>query len=206
MSTEDWRPVVGFEGRYEVSSHGRVRHVPVIGAWPNSSPGGNRLRKVGRPLNERGSLDVRGYRRVGLTNRAGCHRQRMVHILVLEAFVGPRPKGAWGLHRNGDSDDNRIENLYWGTPRENALDRVRHGRHWSAMKTHCPRGHPLTEGNLTSGAGRRCLACNRAAGHRRRLGKLFTPTVRQQIADWYFTHPGERWPGDATAGIELSPR
>lgn len=30
-------------------------------------------------------------------------------------------------HRNGDQIDNRLENLRWGTPQENADDRIRHG-------------------------------------------------------------------------------
>lgn len=48
----------------------------------------------------------------------------MVHQLVLEAFVGPRPKAKQGslidvLHINGDPTDNRLENLKYGTRGEN---------------------------------------------------------------------------------------
>lgn len=52
----------------------------------------------------------------------------LVHRLVLEAFVGPCPKGMECRHLNGDSGDNRLENLRWGTPRENAADRAAHKR------------------------------------------------------------------------------
>jgi hypothetical protein len=48
--------------------------------------------------------------------------QRKVHLLVLEAFVGPRPKGMLGLHKDDDTFNNRLSNLYWGTHRDNALD------------------------------------------------------------------------------------
>lgn len=50
-----------------------------------------------------------------------------VHKLVLEAFVGKRPQGCVCRHLNGVATDNRIENLCWGTPKENAQDSIRHG-------------------------------------------------------------------------------
>ena len=52
---------------------------------------------------------------------------RPIHWLVLEAFVGPRPKGMLGCHNNGSKKDNRISNLRWDTPQANADDRVKHG-------------------------------------------------------------------------------
>lgn len=45
-----------------------------------------------------------------------------IHRLVLTVFVGPCPEGKEACHRNSDKHDNRIENLYWGTRRENMLD------------------------------------------------------------------------------------
>lgn len=52
---------------------------------------------------------------------------KTLHTLMLETFVSPRPKGMYGLHNNGDRTDNRLENLRWGTPQENADDKVKHG-------------------------------------------------------------------------------
>lgn len=51
-----------------------------------------------------------------------------VHRLVLETFVGLRPKGCEARHLNGDPADNRLRNLCWGTRAENYVDRVKHGR------------------------------------------------------------------------------
>lgn len=50
-----------------------------------------------------------------------------VHRLVLETFVGKRPEGMEARHLNGDKKDPRLENLKWGTYKENAMDACRHG-------------------------------------------------------------------------------
>ncbi len=68
-----------------------------------------------------------GYRSVCLS-RAGKRKNFYVHELVLSVFVGPRPSTIHEvLHGNAERDDNRLSNLRWGTPLENAEDRERHG-------------------------------------------------------------------------------
>lgn len=57
----------------------------------------------------------------------GKKKPTLVHRLVLEAFVGPRPEGKVCRHLNGDATDNHAENLKWGTYKENGEDMVRHG-------------------------------------------------------------------------------
>lgn len=52
---------------------------------------------------------------------------RPVHRLVMEAFIGPRPEGMECRHLDGDPANNRLSNLTWGTPKENAEDQRRHG-------------------------------------------------------------------------------
>lgn len=52
---------------------------------------------------------------------------RFVHRLVLEAFRGPCPEGEECLHADGDPTNNRLDNLKWGTRKENGEDMVRHG-------------------------------------------------------------------------------
>lgn len=67
------------------------------------------------------------YRWVVLCN--GKNRRRnQVHRLVLLAFVGPCPEGMECCHNDGNSTNNKLSNLRWGTRKENAADRVRHGR------------------------------------------------------------------------------
>lgn len=108
-SKEVWRPVLGFEGRYEVSNFGNVRSL--ISGTP-------------KPL--RPDLISQGYLRVRLCVKGGCER-RMIHRLVLESFVGARPDGCQACHNNGNRIDNRPENLRWDTQEANDRDRDIHG-------------------------------------------------------------------------------
>lgn len=59
----------------------------------------------------------------------GLGRGRLwkVATIVCEAFHGPRPPGCEVAHLNGDSLDNRAENLAWKTRAENEADKVAHG-------------------------------------------------------------------------------
>ncbi len=50
-----------------------------------------------------------------------------VQRLVLLAFVGSCPAGMEACHNNGNSMDNRAENLRWDTRRANAADSLKHG-------------------------------------------------------------------------------
>jgi hypothetical protein len=65
---------------------------------------------------------------VGLRHKSGRVKRTWVYILVLTAFVGPRPKGMYGLHNNDITDDNRISNLRWGSHTENMRDVWRNHR------------------------------------------------------------------------------
>lgn len=140
---ERWLPVVGYEGVYLVSNKGRV-------------------------VNSRGhfrSLQRRkdGHLEVSLSGR-GKVKMAAVHRLVAEAFIGP-PTGPSTRHLNGIPDDNRVENLAWGTQGDNLRDDVRNGVHHNANKTHCPQGHPYsTENTYIHPKGRRvCRICREAS-------------------------------------------
>lgn len=51
----------------------------------------------------------------------------LVHRLVLLTFVGPCPTGKLACHRNDIKTDNRLVNLYWGTPVQNSKDANHNG-------------------------------------------------------------------------------
>lgn len=145
--SEDWRPVPGYEGLYEVSSSGRV--------WSHHRHGGGGLLKTDPPSSR--------YPIVGLSKNRKTELIR-VHVLVALAFLGPRPEGMQVLHKNDDPKDNRVENLYYGTSQQNRIDSVANGRHHLSRKTHCIRGHEFTEENTRyshEGRWRACKACEK---------------------------------------------
>jgi NUMOD4 motif/HNH endonuclease len=152
-AAETWRPVMGYEGLYEVSDLGRVRSLDRMT--------GRRLRR-GRILKaipqKRG-----GHLHVSLC-ADGTEVVRHVHRIVLEAFVGPRPDGMETRHLDGDPVNNALTNICWGTYADNRQDMLRHGKHPNSRKTHCPRGHEYTPENTyrsSARGGRGCRECRK---------------------------------------------
>jgi len=130
---ETWKGVVGLESFYEVSDLGRVRRI-------FTRNGG-----VLRPRREPFYLSLRRapskrYLQLSLFNG----RRRIfpgVHVLVLEAFVGPRPPRAFACHNDGDAFNNVLSNLRWDLPAGNTRDRHAHG----TMSINVGSKHPLSK-------------------------------------------------------------
>lgn len=143
---------------YEVSTHGRVQLLPR--RWEKS------WRSQTKTLLKQGK-DQAGYPRVGIRLGHKTKKVVRVHVLVCETFLGPRPtpKGVV-RHLNGVADDNRLENLAWGTAQENANDTVRHGHNALATSTECKYGHEFTPDNTMRGPRdtRECITCPRRRG------------------------------------------
>lgn len=66
------------------------------------------------------------YYRVNLY-QSGLRYRRDVHVLIATAFHGKKPDGAICRHLDGNRNNNRPENLRWGTYKENVHDRIAHG-------------------------------------------------------------------------------
>lgn len=110
---EQWKPIVGFEGRYEVSNQGRVRNAKT--KYVKSTP-----------------PNSRGYRIVTLTKDRSQYAQRKdknatvtLHRAAAEAFV-PRVDGkAHVNHIDGDKNNCAAANLEWCTEAENTQHAIR---------------------------------------------------------------------------------
>lgn len=107
MFVENWKPVIGYEGCYEVSDKGRVRSLY--------------FNKILKPnMNDRGYLDV-----------ALCKNRQYKHFrinrLVAMTFI-PNPNNLSQVnHKDGDKQNNCVDNLEWCTQAYNNLHANRTG-------------------------------------------------------------------------------
>jgi transposase-like protein len=105
---EQWNPVLGFDGLYEISSLGTIRSL--------------RGEKIKAP-----QRNPRGYMHTALYDHGATNVY--IHRAVLEAFAGAAPHGQESCHWNGQRDDNSLLNLRWDTSKGNHADRLVHGTH-----------------------------------------------------------------------------
>lgn len=141
MSEEQWLPVVGLEGQYEVSDRGRIKGLARTIA-----------RRLGRGTNPNAEYFCQWRERIRApyVTEDGYHQYKLghlgsvyVHVLVLGAFVGPCPEGEEARHLDGMPGNNALANLCWGTPKANADDRTRHGRTPRGVDQHLARLTPI---------------------------------------------------------------
>lgn len=116
---ECWKPVVGYEGLYEVSDLGRVRSLNYKRSRKESI-----MKQV---------LDGDGYYCL-LLYKNGKRKRFSVHRLVVTAFIGPIPKGFVVNHINECQTDNRLENLEICTIRENSIHGTANARRSASLK------------------------------------------------------------------------
>ena len=112
MKNEEWRDVVGYEGRYQVSSMGRVKSL-------------ERKDCLGRIQKERilkPGVNVGGYLKVGL-RAGGKQKMFLVHRLVCQSFHENPDNKPQVNHLNEIKTDNRASNLEWCTRKKN----INHG-------------------------------------------------------------------------------
>ena len=107
---EIWKPVPGYELQYEASSLGRIRST--------RSKTNTRCGLILKP-----KVSKRKYLDVTLCNN-GIKKSYRVHAVIAVAFLGPRPLGGTVNHKDGNKQNNTVDNLEWCSVKDN----IRHAR------------------------------------------------------------------------------
>ena len=122
---EKWKPVLGYEGEYEVSDQGRVKSLARKDTFGTGRPVAEKILKIsmggGRPGQHYPQVTLRG-------------RSQLVHRMIMRSFVGLPPPGMQVCHIDGDPTNNRLENLRYDTSKSNAGDRTKHDK-WKPVGT-----------------------------------------------------------------------
>lgn len=119
---EEWKPVLNYEGYYEVSSLGNIRSVDRIIQGRNQVCTYNIFRKATIMKSQEGPD---GYMRIELC-KSGTHKTFLVHRLVAQAFILNDLNLPEVNHKDRNKQNNCVDNLEWCSK----LDNMRH-----AMKT-----------------------------------------------------------------------
>lgn len=115
---EEWRPVVGYEGRYMVSNFGRVKSLIC-------SHGIRKKDKFLYQMVYRKNSAGAGYKLVSLHSPELKRKYKPVHQIVAEAWI-PNPDNKPIInHIDGNPENNHIDNLEWCTYSENTLHAYR---------------------------------------------------------------------------------
>lgn len=177
-----WKVVPGFSSAYEVSDQGQVRSraravAQASGAvrfWPA------RLLKPKRQQKNK-------YLCVTLRDATtGAMQHVTVHSLVAAAFLPSKPEGTQVRHRDGCSENNRADNLEWGTELENMHDQYRHGTRIASTWHHSAKltadlVQQIRESSETGAAIARRLGLSVSTVCRARKGKTYAVLSRDQL-------------------------
>lgn len=125
---EIWKPVVGYEGLYEVSNRGQVRSLdrPVYR--------GNKIHCFMKGCILKQTKTTTGYMRVTLVKPGHKNKSYRVHRLVAFAFI-PQVEGKELInHIDCNPLNNNVANLEWCTHSENLVHAYRSGERESAIR------------------------------------------------------------------------
>jgi Mor family transcriptional regulator len=140
-----WRPVLGFEGIYEISQYGELKRRDGIGRRKE------RIVKHSIP-------GTSAYPVVRLCKN-GKSVSKCLHVVVAESFLGGRPKGMQCAHLDGDPRNFHASNLAWVSPKTNVSHKKLHGTHLMGESHHLSK---LKEADIYDIFAQRCLGSTTA--------------------------------------------
>ena len=134
-SIEIWKDIQEYEGLYQVSNLGRVKSLarkvkdydPRWGNW--------RMRRIKERILKPCFFEKK-YPTVSFSKGGKIHT-RELHRVVAETFLGPCPEGMECCHRDGNKNNNNLNNLRWDTKENNFADNISNGTRMFGTK------HPL---------------------------------------------------------------
>ena len=124
------KPVVGYEGYYEVDMYGNVYSVARTVQVNDNG------RIYDKPVKEKkltASKHSCGYRTVALT-RNGKTEQQYIHRIVAEAYIQNPQNLPWINHKDEDKANNFVGNLEWCTPLYNNTYNEKNIKHSEKIK------------------------------------------------------------------------
>lgn len=108
MVKEEWKPIEGYDGLYEVSNYGRIASL--------------NYHNTGKRVILKLSAKTR-YIKVSLKDINGKRKTYWVHRLVGYAFLTPPKEGETQInHIDGNKQLNVVENLEWSSPKANVAN------------------------------------------------------------------------------------
>lgn len=115
---EIWKDLVGYEGYYEISNLGRVKHLPFVSNNKRDTYC-NKTFIVATKLS-------RGYRQLLLIDKYGNKQLKYLHRLVAITFI-PNPNAYMFVnHKDEDKENNNVYNLEWCSAAYNNTYNNRH--------------------------------------------------------------------------------
>lgn len=127
LPNEEWRDVVGYEGLYKVSNHGRVKSIKEF-----DSKGRKKKEKILKQ-----TISKVGYLCINIYASNGKCIVWNVHVLVAKAFIDNIENKPCIDHINTIRVDNRVENLRWVTYSENNKNPITNKRMKDFHKDKC---------------------------------------------------------------------
>lgn len=116
--SENYKPIKGYEGLYEVSNFGNIRSVTRKYEVFSKRGGLQTRTRYGRIIKPR--LQNSGYKIVWLSKN-GIVKAYTVHRIVANTFI-ENPKNLYCVnHKDGDKTNNKVSNLEWCSSSENLI-------------------------------------------------------------------------------------
>lgn len=117
---EIWKDIKGYEGYYQVSNFGRVKSLARVVIGKNNRKYDIKEKIVKSRIHQNGYLFVH-------LCKNGKKKHLSIHRLLAQAFIPNLENKPEVNHKDGNKENNRVENLEWATSKENVHHAFRTG-------------------------------------------------------------------------------